>query len=526
MTQNQLINYNITTDFQQTDIDNIITPELETLLERCHQLALDGKMSSVQRLLDTIEKYPKNPQLKNYLSVLYGQIGDTKKMYETNRWIVSEHPNYLFGKLNLANEYYLKKEYHKMPEILGEAMEIKSLYPHRKTFHLDEVTSFLRTAILYFTAIGDIEQAEIRYNILEELAPDSEDNEIALEQMFEARMESGAKRFAEEQKSRISVETRNQEITTTTVAPKFANDEIEWLYTHGLYIGEEKLSALLSLPRESLISDLELVLQDSIERYTLFHESTEEEDWEEETMSFVVHAICLLGELESTKSIEVIFKVLSQSEDYLDFYLGDFLTGVIWEPIYKMANHNLEVCKQFIFAPGIYTYARTIFSDIVEQVALHQPERRKEAIEWFKEVIHFFLISKREENVIDSELIGIIVWTIIDIKGKELMPEVKRLFEKGIVSIGVCGDWDEVKKALERPDNHNKKREFLSISDRYNEITSTWAGYNEDVRIPSFDYDEPFESAVLPIRAEPKIGRNDPCPCGSGKKYKKCCLNK
>jgi SEC-C motif domain protein len=24
------------------------------------------------------------------------------------------------------------------------------------------------------------------------------------------------------------------------------------------------------------------------------------------------------------------------------------------------------------------------------------------------------------------------------------------------------------------------------------------------------------------IRAEPKVGRNDPCPCGSGKKYKKC----
>ena len=23
-----------------------------------------------------------------------------------------------------------------------------------------------------------------------------------------------------------------------------------------------------------------------------------------------------------------------------------------------------------------------------------------------------------------------------------------------------------------------------------------------------------------------KIGRNKPCPCGSGKKYKKCCLNK
>ncbi|MBI5640075.1 MAG: YchJ family protein [Nitrospirae bacterium] len=25
------------------------------------------------------------------------------------------------------------------------------------------------------------------------------------------------------------------------------------------------------------------------------------------------------------------------------------------------------------------------------------------------------------------------------------------------------------------------------------------------------------------VRAEPKTGRNDPCPCGSGKKFKKCC---
>lgn len=25
------------------------------------------------------------------------------------------------------------------------------------------------------------------------------------------------------------------------------------------------------------------------------------------------------------------------------------------------------------------------------------------------------------------------------------------------------------------------------------------------------------------IRDDPKVGRNDPCPCGSGKKYKKCC---
>jgi uncharacterized protein YecA (UPF0149 family) len=25
------------------------------------------------------------------------------------------------------------------------------------------------------------------------------------------------------------------------------------------------------------------------------------------------------------------------------------------------------------------------------------------------------------------------------------------------------------------------------------------------------------------VREQVRVGRNDPCPCGSGKKYKKCC---
>jgi hypothetical protein len=36
-------------------------------------------------------------------------------------------------------------------------------------------------------------------------------------------------------------------------------------------------------------------------------------------------------------------------------------------------------------------------------------------------------------------------------------------------------------------------------------------------------FDE-YEPATTYVRDAPRIGRNDPCPCGSGKKYKKCCL--
>jgi len=34
---------------------------------------------------------------------------------------------------------------------------------------------------------------------------------------------------------------------------------------------------------------------------------------------------------------------------------------------------------------------------------------------------------------------------------------------------------------------------------------------------PLFEVVEPY------LRSGPKVGRNDPCPCGSGKKFKKCC---
>lgn len=34
-----------------------------------------------------------------------------------------------------------------------------------------------------------------------------------------------------------------------------------------------------------------------------------------------------------------------------------------------------------------------------------------------------------------------------------------------------------------------------------------------------------YQNRKPSVREYKKIGRNDPCPCGSGKKYKKCCLN-
>ncbi|MDD3727513.1 MAG: SEC-C metal-binding domain-containing protein [Dysgonamonadaceae bacterium] len=42
----------------------------------------------------------------------------------------------------------------------------------------------------------------------------------------------------------------------------------------------------------------------------------------------------------------------------------------------------------------------------------------------------------------------------------------------------------------------------------------------------TFGYKEPKKKNFrTPIKKEVQIGRNDNCPCGSGLKYKKCCMN-
>ena len=36
-------------------------------------------------------------------------------------------------------------------------------------------------------------------------------------------------------------------------------------------------------------------------------------------------------------------------------------------------------------------------------------------------------------------------------------------------------------------------------------------------------YTRTLRTGPAPVKAAPKVGRNDPCPCGSGKKFKHCC---
>ena len=171
-----------------------------------------------------------------------------------------------------------------------------------------------------------------------------------------------------------------------------------------------------------------------------------------------------------------------------------------------------------MLSPNIYTYARTEVSCCVGQIGLHQPGKRKEVIEWFRNVFSHLSEASLKDEIIDSDFIGLAICDALELRSPELLPEIKRLFDLEYVSKGICGNFNEVEQDMLKPAETYFKRDLLNIFDRYKQITTTWYGYTNN--------DEVSGSGKEPIRAMERIGRNDPCPCGSGKKYKKCCLNK
>ena len=528
----ELTSYNITGD---SDFINTLFPipyELDIQLQDLYKLALKGKKSSIKKFHRLIEKYPNVPMLKNYLSTVYQSMGNMEKANEVNTWIVAEHPDYLYGKLNLASKYIAENELDKVPEILGENLDLKTLYPERDTFHTNEFLTFFNVTVRYFSAKRDLDEARKRLEIMIEIDEDSAQVIDAEQHIFQATIQMASERAIKEEESRIHVEQNSLPKSTKSEAPNFTHNAINIFYEKDLIeITNEEISEILSLPHDTLISDLNLVLQDSIDRYNYFKKIEEREGWDENKFSFLSHALFFLSELKSEKSTDLILEVLSQNEAFLDFYLSDLLSEFVWSILYNTSTNNLDVLKEFMQKPNIYTFAKSAVVDSLIQIYYHQPNREEEVINWFIDILEFYNNCTPDDNILDSELLGLIMASIMDAKILELISISKELFDKNYVGIGVCGDYDEFISVLNGNEGVTDERILKSVTEIYDEVkewnkddylSDEWR-YDDD---DDDDIDDGYFTVTEPIRTEPKIGRNDPCPCGSGKKYKKCCMNK
>jgi len=114
----------------------------------------------------------------------------------------------------------------------------------------------------------------------------------------------------------------------------------------------------------------------------------------------------------------------------------------------------------------------------------------------------------------------------------ELKVLVKRAFDRGFIGRHLLGfdDFeDDLRRGIKQPGETWRPGEdefalfgntveelsgWHCFAERHSENGEEWQQLDEFDRIPSEPHRNPFKG----------IGRNDPCPCGSGKKFKKCCL--
>lgn len=111
----------------------------------------------------------------------------------------------------------------------------------------------------------------------------------------------------------------------------------------------------------------------------------------------------------------------------------------------------------------------------------------------------------------------------------EWEPHITDLREDLVVTCTIMGErfpeYEQWKKQAEQERFEREKRTEQLLEELY-----------EDDSQNEFAGDEPAsphgskqvrEQFAKPFRRDtPKVGRNDPCPCGSGKKYKKCCMGR
>lgn len=490
-------------------------PALEEKMERLHELARKGKPSGIKILQKEIKRFPKNAELKSLLALLYDTLGEHDKADQLNARIADEHPEYLFGLANQAFVHHENGAYEKMEEVLGKGFNLKTLYPERDEFHIIELIVMQKAAVYFYGAMGDLEQAKIRLDIIEELTPDSEDFKQAQQRYVLDKIKDSPAIQSERDMLKRFFTTQDVE----TKRPDFNHPIMEELFEHGHDIPQMLIDEIMELPREELIEDLESIIDFSITHF----EAVSYEVIPEEKTFYVSHAIYLLADLNAEETLPTVLEVLKQPEEYNEFYFGELVTDITWDPIMRLGLNQVEMLFDFLKVPNLYTYNRVVLFEVLEEIVLHYPEKKAEIYKGYEELLNFYLSSK-DESIIDIDVIGLMVWSLMDLRAKQFEPQISAFFDKDYVNTGMVGTKEVVLENLLSDAPLPEPKPLLSLIERY-AIFFEHEGLKSFEPIDFNDFSD-VENYSSHSSGQSKIQRNDPCPCGSGKKYKKCCLNK
>jgi hypothetical protein len=228
-----------------------------------------------------------------------------------------------------------------------------------------------------------------------------------------------------------------------------------------------------------------------------------------ETVFFGLH---LLAEKRETEAFAPLVSLTLEGEETLYELIGDATTETLPGILISLYDGDLARLKGLIEAPGADPFARVAaleaYSFLAATGEIPMDDARKYLTECFE------TLQPRSEDP---------VWygwqTCVALLGfSELEPSVARAFRQGLVDNSILTFEDfqgDLRESRAAPDLRAvfEERGLKPIDDALEALALFDADEEEE--------GEPEKPVANPNR---NVGRNDPCPCGSGKKYKKCCL--
>ena len=239
------------------------------------------------------------------------------------------------------------------------------------------------------------------------------------------------------------------------------------------------------------------------------------------TDSAIHFAAHLLAEFQAKEALPYLMESLSITKDQAwDLYMDNLyesMPGVL----YRLMGNHVDDYDRMIRDPKTPAVLRSILLSSLPFLIKYENLSREKYCSLLHDYLRLGIDESNEDFVTD---------VICDIPNgsTSFMPLAKEAFDKELVEPNAVG-WAELEATLlEDPPRYdnvlaNVKSDY---SDAIVELKG-WFRYSEPKPLPKPPHRSMlsslgiFDSASTPPQ---KVGRNDPCPCGSGKKYKKCCM--
>jgi len=131
------------------------------------------------------------------------------------------------------------------------------------------------------------------------------------------------------------------------------------------------------------------------------------------------------------------------------------------------------------------------------------------------------LSAQLEQHATQTETLNaFLISALLDLFAEEAAPIIEQAFMAGHVDEEVQGDWEDVQIELRLKTHRDHPRKPTRLSKLGDRLQAIWGARAPDPVASPAPLPKPSHT---PFVAATKVGRNEPCPCGSGKKSKKCC---